>query len=566
MKRRKWSDLTKKFSFSLLINAVLLLYFLILFYCRFETDDDYTMKMIVSGVFGKPDCHLNFIHVFIARFLQALYQSLPSFPWYESLQYLLIFLSLSVMTRVLLDKERNPFYDLLVYASLFSASHFLYVELQFTKTAGILTLCGHMFLSYTLAKGSNKQSAFAILFLLLGIMFRKNQFMLISLVCVALYIPFFIRALEDLKVKRINSDIMKLFLTGLLCLLCFYGLRYMDSLNYKDPAWKYYRSFNSARAAILDRNHLDYADDPAFYDSIGLGEIDVKMLYDCWDFEDPDVFTLEVFQAIREHQAASKPEILAHLSDLLNDSVSFFFNNKGHLAVFFLLLLTMVFSLTADKNQPNTLSLSLTLLTVIFAYCFCYFYRNYAILARTHLSICVAGLFILLYQVNVSRMKAGWKAYIVSIALLTAVMSCMWMNEFRFYSSNRLKDKRKIEAIAQINADRDHLYLRTADEGIDFVSELFVSQNVYMKDNLYALGGWMTNMPFLQDIREHYDAKNPFKDCVNNDKVYLLINSDDRLDMILEYIQKHYDKDAKTVFVKTIEANKTYSVYKIVSE
>ena len=556
----------KRFGFSLLVNAVLLLYFLILFYCCFETDDDYTMKMIVSGVFGKMDSHINFIHVFAASFLQVLYQILPSFPWYETLQYLLIFLSLSVVTYVLLDKERNLFYDLLVYASLFVSAHFLYVELQFTKTAGILTLCGHLFLSYALNKENDKESIAAVLFLLLGLMFRRNQFMLISLVCVPLYIPFALQIFSDLKEKKISSKIVKLCMAGLFCLICLYGFRFADSLNYKDPGWKDYRRFNSARAAILDRDHLDYNDDPDFYNSIGLSEIDVKMLYECWDFEDPDVFTLEVFQAIREHQSVSKPEIVARVPDLIDASVFFFSRNKGNMMVLLMMTLTVVLCLAGKRDLKDVLALAMTILIVLFAYCFCYFYRNYAILARTHLSIMIAGLWILLYQTGVTKMPVRKMVYFGSVILLTIFMSSLWLDELRFNSSKRFKDDQKITAIAEINKDSDHLYLRTADEGIDFISRLFVDQTVYMKDNLYSLGGWMTKMPLLEGIRDHYDAKNPFKDSVNNDKVYLLINSDDRLEMILEYIQKHYDKNAKTEFVKTIEANKTYSVYKIVSE
>ena len=556
----------KRFGFSLLVNAVLLLYFLILFYCCFETDDDYTMKMIVSGVFGKMDSHINFIHVFAASFLQVLYQILPSFPWYETLQYLLIFLSLSVVTYVLLDKERNLFYDLLVYASLFVSAHFLYVELQFTKTAGILTLCGHLFLSYALNKENDKESIAAVLFLLLGLMFRRNQFMLISLVCVPLYIPFALQIFSDLKEKKISSKIVKLCMAGLFCLICLYGFRFADSLNYKDPGWKDYRRFNSARAAILDRDHLDYSDDPDFYNNIGLSEIDVKMLYECWDFEDPDVFTLEVFQAIREHQSVSKPEIVARVPDLIDASVFFFSRNKGNMMVLLMMTLTVVLCLAGKRDLKDVLALAMTILIVLFAYCFCYFYRNYAILARTHLSIMIAGLWILLYQTGVTKMPVRKMVYFGSVILLTIFMSSLWLDELRFNSSKRFKDDQKIAAIAEINKDSDHLYLRTADEGIDFISRLFIDQTVYMKDNLYSLGGWMTKMPLLEGIRDRYDAKNPFKDSVNNDKVYLLINSDDRLEMILEYIRKHYDKNAKTEFVKTIEANKTYSVYKIVSE
>ena len=78
-----------------------------------------------------------------------------------------------------------------------------------------------------------------------------------------------------------------------------------------------------------------------------------------------------------------------------------------------------------------------------------------------------------------------------------------------------------------------------------------------MAQNFYPLGGWTAPTPLYQESLEKYGVTNPFRDIIGNEKIYLIDNS---IDSTVEYLQKHYDKNVKAVFVTQLGK---YKVYKI---
>ena len=77
--------------------------------------------------------------------------------------------------------------------------------------------------------------------------------------------------------------------------------------------------------------------------------------------------------------------------------------------------------------------------------------------------------------------------------------------------------------------------------------------------NFSPLGDWLTNAPFSIEVLENYNVFNPYKDVVNNEKVYL-IGDENSLKPVLQYIQDHYNKNAKLSLVRTIGVYGTFSV------
>ena len=63
---------------------------------------------------------------------------------------------------------------------------------------------------------------------------------------------------------------------------------------------------------------------------------------------------------------------------------------------------------------------------------------------------------------------------------------------------------------------------------------------------------------------EKYGVTNPYKDIIDNEKIYLFIQKDDEmLDRIITHIQNYHDKNAKLEKVKEIE---DYIVYHVVTK
>ena len=555
----------RDFVFSLLCNIGLLLYILIVFYCGFETNDDFAMKMIACGAYGSPDYHLVFISALIGYPLQFLYTLIPGFAWYEALQYLLILLSMSVITYVLLNRSSGSRYDFLVFVLMIISGHFLYMSLQFTKTASVLALAGYLLLADSLERNSVKGTISSLPFINLSYLFRRNQFLLTSLVCTALFFPMLYRFVKNRNDKKEQKRILRFLICAAACLFLFSGLRYLGKTSYAGE-WGDYKAFNSTRAALLDREAISYDSDPEFYKGLGLNEIDVTLLYDLWDFDDPEVFTWDLFKTILGRQTEVGKDVVALAKAFVFDTILFFFNNKTVLCFTALLLIVLTLFLFQKTEKTKLISLLLEVALTAFCIAFTYFYRNSAYLERTHLSLVMATIVISMYQLKMKDSALNRHAMIAAVLIMTVFFSFYHFDDFRINSSFRTRDQQKVAAIREIKRDPDHLYIRTTDENLDYVTALFADNDVYKGENILALGGWTVKMPLRENLKERYGIQNPFKDIINNEKAYLIINDEETLNTIMEYIHYHYDPSAKTEKVKTIESNKTYTVYKVISE
>ena len=555
-----------KFRFAFIINVLLLLYYLAVFYCSFETNDDYTMKMIVSGAYGHPDSHLVFIRSLFGYCLQFLYTILPSWPWYELLQYSLIVLSLSAITYVLLNKGNDPFYHLLVYAIIFVSGHFFYVDLQFTRTASITATAGYLLLYHAIEKQKRCSYIGSIFLIYSGMLLRKNQFLLVSLIAVTVFYPIFSETIRNRKDKETFKKFKQLLLAAMVCVCFFFATEKLDRANYSDPDWLEYRIYNSYRAGLLDRDAINYQSDRAFYEELGLQEIDIRMLQELWNFDDPVVFTRATIKALTLRNTDQKTVENHFLNDLIDQSFALFYKDINGRILMNLLLLTFLLAIVLKPSLTDIITVVLCSLTLLFGVLFTYCYRNYVFMERVQLSVFIVAIVIIASKINVRDRQRNGSLFLLLLLVLTVAFSYLWSGEFKIYSSKKVRDDQKIAAIKEIKADGEHIYIRTTDESLDYISGVFIDESAYADDNIIALGGWMTRMPIREEVKAKYGIMNPFKDIINNDRAYLLISGQDRLELILEYIRLHYDSNVQAIPVKTIQANKTYTVYRIVSE
>ncbi|MBQ6334450.1 MAG: hypothetical protein IJI46_05230 [Erysipelotrichaceae bacterium] len=551
---------------SLAVNLILMLYFLAFFYCAFETDDDYSMKMIAMGAYGSPDAHLVFINPIIGYLLSFLYRIIPGLAWYEGFQYLMIFLSLSTITYVLSDRENDLLQISLMSIFLFLAGRFFYSALQFTKTACILAVAGYLLLAWSLEKDRKAGIIFSLVLILLSPLFRVRQFYLVSLPCVCLFMPLILSFIKDRQNKNLQKKVLKLLICGLVCFVLMNVNRYIGRLSYQESAWKAFKAYNSTRAALLDRGEIDYRNDALLYQDLGLSQTDLEMLYDLWDFDDPDIFTSEMMEEILERQTTVKKGVLDGFKELVFETIAFFFENKEGVAFTLFFLGLFILQLEAEKDLDEWITFILCVLLTLFCIVFSYIFRNFAYLGRVHLSILFSGITILLYKRKNTFGSMRLVPAVLAVLIIMISCSFIYFDEFRINSSKRIRDELKISALKQIRQDNTHLYLRTTDEGLDYVSGLFLGDDSYNVENLCSLGGWLVNMPLNEELKQRYNVRNPFKDIVNNDDVYLIISDEEKLQLIIKYINIHYDDKAKAEVVSKIEANKDYTIYRVVSE
>ena len=116
--------------------------------------------------------------------------------------------------------------------------------------------------------------------------------------------------------------------------------------------------------------------------------------------------------------------------------------------------------------------------------------------------------------------------------------------------------------IAGVSSDTEHLYLTKA--GLYAVSPAygpFSLVPVGASSNMAVLGGWPAgSMPYAATLKK-YDVTNPYRDCIDNEKVYIIDND---INLTINYIREYYDMKATAVDAGMLDDENR--MYRIVTE
>ena len=107
---------------------------------HFENNDDFGLLGVVSGFFGECDPHMVFTNVLLGKVLVFLYSLCHSFNWYVAFHVATMFGASLAISYVLLPEEddRYALFCILMFHAFFTYE--CYVNMQFTKTAGISSM------------------------------------------------------------------------------------------------------------------------------------------------------------------------------------------------------------------------------------------------------------------------------------------------------------------------------------------------------------------------------------------------------------------------------------------
>lgn len=534
----------------ILMNLVIFVLSQVMFQPSFETCDDNYMAAILYGTYGEYNAHFIFSNIILGKVLKSLTVICPILPWYAIVQYVGLFLAFTSITFVLMKKEKNQYRTFLCWALLVVFGYECYVKVQFTKTAGVLTIAG-LLLIYQAIKATKVHIFQLILgsgLAILGSFWRFNGFFMILPIVGSISL---FAGINEVKNGQRKKFIRYVICYGLLFVLCIVLNIVSDKVYNSNPAWKEYREFNKVRAEMLDYGFPEYDENREIYQKYGISKNDLEM-YRNWNYGDPERFTEEMLRDL----ADAKEE--RHLSmDVVREFFTQFPVRYLKYPYFTVLIILLALWLLNTKRDKVTVGFAVTAFVLIEFYLF---YKGRYFINRIDMPIVMALCVVLAMQIEKIRYE-GLTKYVTA-----AVIGGVLLNGSSFLNEQALpkteKEKQEAQEVFNLmNADKSHFYIMenyTSDDLWTTAYSVWDVPPVGVNTNCDVMGGWRYNTPLSNYNKECYGIKNPFRDIIDNPNVYMV--NDYYMAAALNYIQEHYCETASAQMVKEINGHRFYKI------
>ena len=544
----------RKISVALISNLLILGAMAAFMRPSFETNDDIVFAELGSGLRGVKDAHLVFQNYGLGMIYRLLYGVTGRLPWYTIVQYMILFVSFTVVTYVLISRlgEISGLCLFVILACGFGYEG--YIHLQFTKTAGIAAAAAVFLLLYLLEQEKYSWWGIAggILLAVIAYMYREDQFWASCglMAGAGLLFLFDLRKYRNKKLRRLGICV----LTFGVLLLSVFGVDRWDSSKYRSAEWKEYQEFNQLRSELLDYGFPDYDSNQEIYEELGISR-EAYELYKSWNFNDTEKFDTEVMKKLvdlKQKRSLTIRTVTAFIrrfpSDLLRMPMFYFF------AVF-----ALFWILCGKKDVCSVISVLAECLLLVAVYFYLYYQGRYMV-NRVDVGLWFSACLVMLWIFS-----SGEVRYMNTKVSVLLCMICVVLGQFMMYKDWRLATSSIPEArvsqravLETIGTDKEHTYL--AKSGM--LSEIvcygpFDRMPENLLDNVYWFGGWECRTPGYTRAMEVHGIINPYRDVVNNENIYLV---DDNIDLTIKYIRQYYAENAEAVFVKTIGNVDVYQI------
>ena len=530
----------------------------------YETNDDIFISMFIDGQMSNKSNYILFCNYFLAAVMRLIYDLAGnSFPVYSYLQYGALFLSFTVISYIFL-KRCNIFAAIAAAACLLGAfAADCYIWLTFTKTASMSAIAGVLLMLSALEKNSGKIERIAgltvgIVLSLYSAMLRMESFGLMLLML------FPLGAYELISRAKLSENKFKTgfryFRPFLLMLVMAFMLYCGNELMWMRSPYMEYKEFISSAAEIVDY-HIElstYDTMPEVYESLGITRDVCDMANGYSSYDDTEIWTANVCKQITD--ARDKLGLYPGFRELIRtflECCAYFVHYKFFWGFAGLALLWLLMA----RHNRYTLAVVFGQLAIFSAIYFVFVWLDRYSYNRVDIGMFMAISVSLIWQLKDSK-PGNWRA---GLCLLIAVLA---IPTFASKCTSRRFNWEKVELInyskqqIQRIMDDEHLFLVGNDTlDLHIYSPLEVFPQGY-RDKLYFSGGWVVRHPQVMELLAEYDVENPYKDSVNNEKVYFIPNDVERL---VRYVRYYYDENARAELVEDLSAEVGINIYKLVS-
>ena len=545
----------KRIQMSLLMQAIIMNFFVFLvsqifFEPEFETNDDNYISSILYGVYGNYDTHLVYMNVFLGKIIKLFLVICPKLPWYTIIQYGFLCMAFTSLIYIVLKEKEGKVGYFLCWVMLIFFGYECYVEIQYSKTAGVVTIAG-ILLIYTGLKAEKINKIKVALGFILALIGSLYRFEIFCMVLPIVGIMILIYAFYCIKNKKYNIFLRFCIFYIPLFVICYLFKLYDTSVYNSSPEWKEYRNFDEDRIELLDYGFPDYDENRDVYQKLEITKSDLD-LYSNWNYADTELFTEDVMEEL----ASVKPELSINwqlFSRFFSKFPVLFLTYKYFTAF---LLFFILWLLDEQKNKIAViLSIAIGLAIELYFYSTGRYFIN-----RVDMSIIMGMTVVMLYQIETIKIK---KAGVMGVGIIIILVSAFFNEDVYNVAENYNEAKANRELFDIIEQDKENLYLvenYTSDALWTSAFSVWDLPRKGISQNYYTLGGWRYDTPLTNYILQLYDVQNPYRDVVDNSKIYI-IDDYDKIGRILKHIQTHYAPTARVQLEKIVNGHKFYKIY-----
>ena len=286
------------------VSAVLFWSCVFLGAMRYDVNDDETFNLVLAGAYG-PFVNVVYMNIIIARILNWLFRTFPSFNWYLAAMLAANFIALFLLALILTEKMETVPAVLVTAALYLVAGRDLITVLQYTKNAALYTVVGTVLLIRAM-EGKRYAEASLVggtLLFSLGYMLRPESFaaaLAFALVRLVLYAA---------EYRTVFLRRLRFLLAPAAFLILVFAVNRAAAVS--DPEWAEYLRFHEARVALQDHGMPDYELRREEIAALGFDELDLAMfkqyLYD--DSRKFNADALEQLVEIRDKDGKSSLRI-----------------------------------------------------------------------------------------------------------------------------------------------------------------------------------------------------------------------------------------------------------------
>lgn len=511
----------------------------------YGSNDEFTLAAIASGAYGNYTQYFIYLHSAFGWILKCFYMLFPSVNCYTIVMYGLIFLSLSAIGCTWITRWKKIGAVMAVMLVLAGLSP-LYVELQYTKTAAVVTAAGYVLLFIGGQKAEKWKKAFVqalgILLLLLGSWIRFQSFGMVSILAFGFWLA---RAVRVLKTKEWKQFLVCDCLPCIIAFSCVFGSIAAENVLVYTPGSQeeHYREYDKARQRLLDYGVPEWDDYQAEYEALGLTRTDVINL-EKWLIADYDRYTADTFNAIvafRQDRPFQWEYLLDYLRILIMKPL-FLLGAFGW-------LLWFAASFRKKKDLPEYVVVFWPGIALLGVYL--YFIKIYRVLPIV-VTACLLMFVIFIWsavqerifeqwedQLEGKRFAAAGMAGVILTAGLGVNMLIRPLGQPSLQQSEESVAFRNLYDTITKNKNVFYAFDPVSNTGVELGYSIFEKLPDDYLTNIFTLGGWETESPQIVDNLEKYDCRSLLTGLYTSDQAVLI--SDTMLEHIMLHLQDIYD-------------------------